>query len=71
MKLSYQAKLFKKPVYLLQDKLKKRYSKIDQHLAWHFKYSGACLSSPPPFPSSQIITPFSNSMISINQETGL
>ena len=36
----------------------KRYFKIDQHLAWHFEYNCACLSSPPPFLSSQIITPF-------------
>ena len=49
----------------------KRYSKIDQHLARHFKYNGGCLSSPPPFLSSQIIIPFSNSMISNNQETSL
>ena len=49
----------------------KRYSKIDQHLAWHFKYNGACVSSPPPFLCSQIITPFSYSMISTNKEIGL
>ena len=49
----------------------KRYSRIDQHLARHFKYKGSCLSSPPPFLCSQIITPSSNSMISTNQETGL
>ena len=48
----------------------KRYSKIDQHLARHFKYNGACLWSPP-FLCNQIITPSSNSMISANQETGL
>ena len=51
--------------------ISKRYSKIDQHLARHLKYNGACLSSPPPFLSSQIITLFSISMISTNQETGL
>ena len=51
--------------------LGKRYSKIDQHLARHFKYNGARLSSPPPFLCSQIFTPFSNSMIFANQETGL
>ena len=36
----------------------KRYSKIDQHLTRHFKYNSGCLSSPPPFLCSQIITPF-------------
>ena len=25
------------------ERLKKRYSKIDQHLERHFKYNGACL----------------------------
>ena len=49
----------------------KRYSKIDQLLARHFKYNSASLSSPPPFLCSQIITPFSNSIISTNKETGL
>ena len=49
----------------------KKYSKIDQHLARHFRYNSACLSSPPPFLCGQIIIPFSNSMISTNQETGL
>ena len=44
----------------------KRYSKIDQHLAQHFKYNGECLSSPPP-----ITYPFLNLMISTNQEKGL
>ena len=29
--------------------LYKIFSKIDQHLARHFKYNGASLSSPPPF----------------------
>ena len=38
----------------------KRYSKTDQHLAQHFEYNSACLSSPPPFLCSQIITPFLN-----------
>ena len=38
--------------------LNKRYSKIDQHLAQHFKYNGACLSSPTPFLCSQKIIPF-------------
>ena len=37
----------------------KRYSKIDQDLALHFKYNGACLSSPrSSLLCSQIITPF-------------
>ena len=58
----------RKNIKLNQDK---RYFKIDQHLARYFKYNGAGLSSPPPFLCSQIITPFSNSMISANQETGL
>ena len=49
----------------------KRYSKIDKHLAWHFRYNGACLSSPPLFLCSQIVAPFSNSMILTNQGTGL
>ena len=49
-----------------QMNLYKRYSKIDQHLALHFMYNGVCLSSPPPFLCSQIITHFSNSMISTN-----
>jgi hypothetical protein len=31
-------------------------------------YYVECLSSPPPFLCSLIITPFSNSMISTNQE---
>ena len=39
---------------------------IDQHLARHFVYDVECLSSPPPFLCSQIITIFLNSMISIN-----
>ena len=47
--------------------LEKRYSKIDQHLARYFKYNSGCLSSPPPFLCSQIITTFSNSIISTNQ----
>ena len=34
----------------------KRYSKIDQHLVPHSKYNGECLSYPPPFLFSQIIT---------------
>ena len=49
----------------------KRYSKIDQHLARNFKYNGASLSMPPPFIWSNKTTPFSNSIISANQETGL
>ena len=32
-----------------------RYSKIDQHLARHFKYSGAGLLSPQPFYALDII----------------
>ena len=48
--------------------LVKRYSKIDQYLARHFKYN---LSSPTPFLHSHIITPFSNSIISTNKEKGL
>ena len=46
--------------------LKKRYFEVDQHLERHFD----CLSSPPPFHCSQIITLFPNSMISTNQEKG-
>ena len=49
----------------------KRYSIIDKHLARHSKRNGECLSIPPTFLFSQIITPFSHSMISTNQETGL
>ena len=49
----------------------KRYFKIDHHLARYFVNYSACLSGPPPFLFSQIITSFLNSMISINQETGL
>ena len=49
----------------------KRYLKIDQHLAWYFVYYVECLSSPPPFLRSQIITLFLNSMISNYQEKGL
>ena len=49
----------------------KRYFKIDQHLARHFVYFAECLSSPPPFPCSQIITSFLNLRISINKEKGL
>ena len=44
---------------------------IDQHLARHFVNYVACLSSPPHFLCSQIITPFIYSMISTNQKTGL
>ena len=47
----------------------KKYFKIYQHLARHFKYNGWCLSSPPPFVFSEIITSFSNYLT--NQETGL
>ena len=36
----------------------KRYYIIDQLLARHFKYNGECLSCPPPFLGSQMITPF-------------
>ena len=50
---------------------RKRYFKIDQHLARHFVYYVGYLSSHPPFQCSQIITPFLKSMISINQEKGL
>ena len=53
------------------DDLRKRYSIIDQHLARHFQYNVAGLLSLPPFLCSQIITPFSNSMVSANQKTGL
>ena len=49
----------------------KRYFKIDQHLARHFVYNVNCLSSPPPFLCSQVITPFLNLMISTNQEKWL
>ena len=48
--------------------INKRYFKIDQYLGRHFVYHVECLSSPPPFLCSQIITPFLNSMISTNQE---
>ena len=51
--------------------LTKRYSKIDQYLARHIRYNGGCLSSPSPILCSETITPFSNSMISTNLETGL
>ena len=51
--------------------LPKRYSIIDQHLAWHFKNNGAGLLSLPPFLCSQIIIPFSHLMHSANQERGL
>ena len=37
--------------------LKKRYFRIDQHLARHFVNYGEGLSSPPPFLCSQTITP--------------
>ena len=49
----------------------KRYSKIDQYLARHFKYNGVGLSSTPHFLCSQKNTSFSNSMISVNQKIGL
>ena len=55
----------------LTDRIIKRYFKIDKHFARHFVYYVECLSSPPPFLCSQIIIPFLNSMISINQEKGL
>ena len=54
-----------------QNGIKKKYSKIDQYLARHSKFNVAYLSSPPPSLCIKIITPFSNSMISTNQETGL
>ena len=56
---------------LVEDLSRKRYSKIDQHLARHFKNNVECLSCPPPFLCIQIITPFSHLMISTNQKTGL
>ena len=49
----------------------KGYFKIDQPLARHFVYYAQCLSSPPPFLCSLIITHFLNSMIFTNQEKGL
>jgi hypothetical protein len=49
----------------------KRYLRIDDNLAQHFKYNDAGLSSPPSFLFNRIITPSSNLMISTNQETGL
>ena len=49
----------------------KRYSKIDQYLARHYKYNGAGLSSTPPFLCSQKNSHFFNSMISVNQKIGL
>ena len=36
--------------------LNKKIFKIDQYKARHFKYNCACLSSPPPFLYSQILT---------------
>ena len=53
------------------DVSEKRYSKIDQHLARHSKHNAECLSCPPPFLCSQIITPLSHLRISTNQETVL
>ena len=52
------------------ESINKRYLKVDQHLARHFVYFGECLSNPPLFLSSQIITPFLNSMIYTNHEKG-
>ena len=43
----------------------------DQYFARHFVYYVECLSSPPSFLCSQIITPFLHSMISTNQKRGL
>jgi hypothetical protein len=51
--------------------LNKRYFRIDQHLARQLKYNGACLSSPPSFLCSQIVTLSSNSMISKTQDKEL
>ena len=48
----------------------KRYSKIDQHIAPHFKYNGAFLRVPLPFYAVKKL-PIFYSMISTNQETGL
>ena len=45
--------------------LKLQIDEIDQHLACHFKYNGACLSSHSPFLCSQTITHYdlTNSII--------
>ena len=50
--------------------MRKRYFKIDQHLARHFVFYGECLSNGG-FLCSQNVTPFLNSMISTNNEKGL
>ena len=57
-------------IFVLNNKygILKRYLRIDQHLARYFVYYVEYLSSLPPFLCSQIITPFLNSMVSINQE---
>ena len=67
------SKLRLTPLYVfIVDIFKKRYLKIDQHLTWYFVYYVECLSSPPPFLCSQIITPFLNSMICTDhQEKGM
>ena len=51
--------LLKKVVIIINSK---RYFEIDQQLARHFEYHCACLSSPPPFLCSQVITLFLNSI---------
>ena len=70
-KIFLKSKLLARKVLQTLYGCNKRYSKIDQHLARHLKYNGQCLSSPPPFLCSQIITLFSSSIISTNQDTGL
>ena len=42
--------------------------KIEQHLVRYFVFYDECLSNPPTFLCSQVITPFLNSMISTNHE---
>ena len=61
------------PLYLWLASLsgKKRYFRIDQHLARHFVNYSAGLSSPTPFLCSQTITPFYKSMLSTYQERRL
>ena len=61
-------------LYTINNKKKyanKRYSIIDQQIAWHFVDYSECLSNPLPFFETQIINPFLNSRITVNHEKGL
>ena len=62
---------YKVKLYVFVKKVTKRYSKIDQHLERHLSITVHVFRLPLPYLCSQIITPFSFSMISTNKETWL